>query len=246
MVEPSTQSDNRRAFTLIELLVVIAIIAILAAILFPVFVAAKQKALTTQCVSNLKQIGLATALYMGDNGNRYIPWLLSSGGKTYSWLELTQKYSKSALLAKCPAEHQKRTDGKPGGYKTSYWKNAYTDYWSGNSGYYNVAPPTDSAIRHKSSTCFLMDGTAWDGDHTWWGPPRTWDDAKLAQEAETRHAGRANVLFCDWHVRAIAPDEWHSDQTSSSGNPLTKATGQVPSAPWGNHNDGHSPWFRGD
>ena len=56
----------RRAFTLIELLVVIAIIAILAAILFPVFSAAKEAAKSTACLSNSKQIGLATQLYIGD------------------------------------------------------------------------------------------------------------------------------------------------------------------------------------
>lgn len=57
----------RRAFTLIELLVVIAIIAILAALLFPVFARAKLAAKQSGCVSNLKQIGSSIALYMGDN-----------------------------------------------------------------------------------------------------------------------------------------------------------------------------------
>lgn len=56
----------RRAFTLIELLTVIAIIALLAAILFPVFARAKKAARQTQCISNIKQIGTAMAIYMGD------------------------------------------------------------------------------------------------------------------------------------------------------------------------------------
>src|ERR1700678_2312447 len=57
----------KHAFTLIELLVVIAIIAILAAILFPVFAQAKAAAKKTSCLSNMKQVGLATMMYANDN-----------------------------------------------------------------------------------------------------------------------------------------------------------------------------------
>lgn len=63
----------RRAFTLIELLVVIAIIAILAAILFPVFVQAKEAAKQTACASNIRQIGLATQLYLIDHDDMWVP-----------------------------------------------------------------------------------------------------------------------------------------------------------------------------
>jgi prepilin-type N-terminal cleavage/methylation domain-containing protein/prepilin-type processing-associated H-X9-DG protein len=58
--------QSKRGFTLIELLVVIAIIAILAAILFPVFAKAREKARQTKCVNNLKQIGMATSMYAQD------------------------------------------------------------------------------------------------------------------------------------------------------------------------------------
>ena len=57
---------SRRGFTLIELLVVIAIIAILAAILFPVFASARESARRTTCVSNLRQLGMAAHMYAGD------------------------------------------------------------------------------------------------------------------------------------------------------------------------------------
>lgn len=64
----------KKAFTLIELLVVIAIIAILAAILFPVFAQAKEAAKKTQCVSNMKQIGTGFAMYMGDADDVWPVW----------------------------------------------------------------------------------------------------------------------------------------------------------------------------
>ncbi|MCE5199726.1 MAG: prepilin-type N-terminal cleavage/methylation domain-containing protein [Armatimonadota bacterium] len=63
--------ECRRGFTLIELLVVIAIIAILAAILFPIFITAKAKAQQTKCLSNLKQIGNGFALYAQSNDDRF-------------------------------------------------------------------------------------------------------------------------------------------------------------------------------
>ncbi len=67
-----------RGFTLIELLVVIAIIAILAAILFPVFARAREQARKTTCLSNLKQIGTASMMYVQDYDEQY-PWLMMDG-----------------------------------------------------------------------------------------------------------------------------------------------------------------------
>ncbi len=61
----------KRAFTLIELLVVIAIIAILAAILFPVFAQAKEAAKKTACLSNNREIGIGVLMYMNDNDDYY-------------------------------------------------------------------------------------------------------------------------------------------------------------------------------
>jgi prepilin-type N-terminal cleavage/methylation domain-containing protein len=65
---------NRTGFTLIELLVVIAVIAILAAIIFPVFAKARAKARQTSCLSNIKQLGLATLMYADDNDNTFPPF----------------------------------------------------------------------------------------------------------------------------------------------------------------------------
>lgn len=76
-----------RGFTLIELLVVIAIIAILAAILFPVFAQAKQSAKRTVTISNLKQLGTATMMYLGDHDDVYPRTMDTSSGfpETISW-----------------------------------------------------------------------------------------------------------------------------------------------------------------
>ncbi len=71
-----------RGFTLIELLVVIAIIAILAAILFPVFAKAREKARQTACLSNMKQLALATLMYVGDYDERWIRGAYGGTGET--------------------------------------------------------------------------------------------------------------------------------------------------------------------
>lgn len=92
---------KRRGFTLIELLVVIAIIAILAAILFPVFAQAREKARAISCISNEKQIGTSMLMYAQDFDEAIVPWFISSrsgdtrpvGQKT--WCALLQPYIKN-------------------------------------------------------------------------------------------------------------------------------------------------------
>ncbi|MGC4047809.1 MAG: DUF1559 domain-containing protein [Armatimonas sp.] len=89
---------NRRAFTLIELLVVIAIIAILAAILFPVFAQAREKARQSTCLSNLKQLGLAAMMYTQD----YDETLHPAQSGTFRWPQLLSPYVKARGFVLCP------------------------------------------------------------------------------------------------------------------------------------------------
>src|SRR6478609_5300940 len=93
---------HKGAFTLIELLVVIAIIAILAAILFPVFGRARENARRSSCQSNLKQIGLGLVQYTQDYDERYMPFQYDSS--LVSWPMLVQPYIKSSQLFICPSQ----------------------------------------------------------------------------------------------------------------------------------------------
>jgi len=97
-------NTSNKGFTLIELLVVIAIIAILAAILFPVFAQAKAAAKQTACLSNTKQIGLALQIYEQDSDDVVAPNSIDDGvGGQYTWFEILQPYSKSVALGLCPS-----------------------------------------------------------------------------------------------------------------------------------------------
>src|SRR5580658_4337487 len=98
--------STRRAFTLIELLVVIAIIAILAAILFPVFAQAREEARKTTCLSNVKQLNLGVQMYIQDY-DETIPLLDGSnpgdnGSHVVVWQDTVQPYIKNYGVVFCP------------------------------------------------------------------------------------------------------------------------------------------------
>jgi len=122
-----------QAFTLIELLVVIAIIAILAAILFPVFAQAKAAAKKTQALSNIKQLGTGTLLYLSDSDDLF-PKAQSldqfNNGWANSWAIVTQPYSKSYDIYRSPLDGN--TKLKAGwewaGVGISFGVNSNSDY----------------------------------------------------------------------------------------------------------------------
>ncbi|MHB8997609.1 MAG: DUF1559 family PulG-like putative transporter [Armatimonadota bacterium] len=94
----------RRGFTLIELLVVIAIIAILAAILFPVFAKAREKARQSTCLSNTKQIGLAVMQYAQDYDERLPSMHTAPSVVVVYWYQAIDPYMKNSQILKCPSQ----------------------------------------------------------------------------------------------------------------------------------------------
>jgi prepilin-type N-terminal cleavage/methylation domain-containing protein/prepilin-type processing-associated H-X9-DG protein len=112
--------SHRRAFTLIELLVVIAIVAIIAAILLPVFAQAREKARQASCVSNLRQIGMAIRMYLQDNDGQCFPHHLydadvNANGPVISvepekpWTVIFSPYVRNRGIFYCPSDPVART-----------------------------------------------------------------------------------------------------------------------------------------
>jgi prepilin-type N-terminal cleavage/methylation domain-containing protein len=198
---------HRRGFTLIELLVVIAIIAILAAILFPVFAKARDKGRQAACLSNLKQIGLATMMYADDYDETY-PYIYyvsgmawpygtliapSSGPNTYDgspWTYVLASYVKNDKIWFCqscptyPPDHY--VDPTLGHTPTNYSANSMVlipAYWY-SIGKTSCAPyPVHIGSVVNPSATFI------------------WEDWGQAYSDKAIHVGGTNFAVCDGHAK---------------------------------------------
>jgi len=197
--------DKRRnsAFTLIELLVVIAIIAILAAILFPVFSRAREKARQANCLSNAKQLTLGMMMYAQDYDER-IPWAyLSDGANIWTWRFMLRPYVKNNQLFLCPT-HKNYT---PPVFDGSFPDNGQSGAYQMNAISTGGTPPCGQSLGFmgdaasvvwllESDDSYVAEYAIARGD-----PPANPDTSPWV----IRHNGVANYGFVDGHAKALTP-----------------------------------------
>lgn len=236
----------RSGFTLIEILVVVAIIALLAAILFPVFARARENARRTSCASNLKQIGLAWMQYNQDYDERAMP----ASNSAQEWVgqtnptappyylqgtSLLEPYMKSDQVKQCPSA----IADSAGTYVTA------GDFFG--YGYNRVAFPIQSGATPLSTSIAAIEDpsrTAAFGDA---GQPRRSAGGTLYKDGvvylEHSSAGRArfaarhletgNVLYCDGHVKAERAKMLRSSYTNYGGGTGSLTAAEVQSMGFG-------------
>jgi prepilin-type N-terminal cleavage/methylation domain-containing protein/prepilin-type processing-associated H-X9-DG protein len=223
---------RRSAFTLIELLVVIAIIAILAAILFPVFAQAREKARGTVCMSNLKQLGLATVMYVQDYDETF-PMTLYMGSSgtgpciVPSYTALVP-YEKNTQIYACPSDthpinfpNAMESLGLPPPCTmgpqlslTSYFPNYALINWGDPSNLFgpnNGRPVVAMAqIPFPTETDSFYDSTGTAGDAYF---------SQMDEPVEPRHTQMINAAFVDGHAKVVRAKPWILANGQQAGGP---------------------------
>jgi prepilin-type N-terminal cleavage/methylation domain-containing protein/prepilin-type processing-associated H-X9-DG protein len=202
---------RRHGFTLIELLVVIAIIAILAAILFPVFARAREKARQTSCLSNLKQLGLGVLMYAQDY-DEMLPGAdcrdLQNGT---NWDIVTEPYVKNWQIFQCPSAPKEFVIGPTHNTCGGSWSPPpvwVDEHWMSYGMGLNVEGEPLAEIEAPSSTLLLGEA---DSPWTQVGPRPPFDYVDWAMEKE-RHNGGCNLAFADGHAK------WYNKATIDAGD----------------------------
>lgn len=196
---------QRSGFTLIELLVVIAIIAILAAILFPVFARARDNARRAACQSNLKQVGLAIAQYTQDYDEMMVPVILLSPTMLYP--QLIQPYLKSEQVMVCPAvglvSGQAPLIGNPAYGMNIKMQNGAT----GGGGYASLTSMSIASINNPAELLVLAENgdtsVPLGGYYSTWNAITTGVNPWInnIRIPAGQHFDGSNILFADGHVK---------------------------------------------
>jgi prepilin-type N-terminal cleavage/methylation domain-containing protein/prepilin-type processing-associated H-X9-DG protein len=216
--------ERKRGFTLIELLVVIAIIAILAAILFPVFARARENARRASCQSNLKQLGLSIAMYMQDYDETYMCHEVKPASGTVYWPIFLQPYVQNTQAFSCPSSNYIWNGTANNASAIPY---GYNEYLSNYPGWYPGT--TDATITRPATTVLLAEtgGTPdqANGYYVSYSPYDYTGSVKLASiyGMSSRHMDGSNVLWCDGHVKWMATSVMMAD----TGGPTTAAGGST-------------------
>ncbi len=197
----------RRAFTLIELLVVIAIIAILAAILFPVFARAREKARQTACLSNVKQLSLGFKMYAQDYDDQlpYCYGETDQNGNSIYWYDMLMPYLKNEQILVCPSA-QTLTIGYAWNYPHMPYRFRYAPDPEAEMSYWHhpaeVMIIADKAIETSGWSVFMY------CPHHY---PSYWDSPNNGNVSE-RHNGGSNVAYLDGHAKWLKHNTIQSDQ----------------------------------
>ncbi|MDR3707700.1 MAG: DUF1559 domain-containing protein [Capsulimonadaceae bacterium] len=247
-----TVTRAHHGFTLIELLVVIAIISILAAILFPVFASARDKARGTACLNNEKQIGLAMIQYVQDYDETFPCGLTTLGvnlGGGY-WTNLIYPYLKSVNAFDCPSDPN-NTTGTPTLYPMSYAFNQnmlecarVSVHGAGTAGPASPRSVQMSECTSPSRTVAILE---YFGDHN--DPSKLPPLASGADPVCNGFNGGVNCGATGTNLTGFA--EGAGGFTGGSGNQQWRSGRILTSFPNGVHNqganfvmaDGHAKWF---